>query len=86
MKLVLRGGVIISKLRFIANSYKNNEDIKDYKFYCFNGVPKVLMIASNRFTTHNFDYYDMDFHKIPITSSAGKIPIRSLRNLCCLRK
>lgn len=46
--------------------------LKDYKFYCFNGVPKVLMIASNRFTSHNFNYFDMDFNPLPIESVEGK--------------
>lgn len=46
-------------------------DVPDYKFYCFNGEPKVLLIASNRFTAHNFDYFDMEFKKLPITSSYG---------------
>lgn len=65
------GGVIISQLRFVVN---NNivDGISDYKFYCFNGVPKVLMIASNRFTTHNFNYFDMEFNPLSIESVEGK--------------
>jgi len=47
------------------------DDVPDYKFYCFNGIPKVLLIATNRFTNHNFNYYDMDFRKLNITSRAG---------------
>ena len=47
------------------------DDIPDYKFYCFNGIPKVVLIATNRFTDHNFNYYDMAFNKLNITSSAG---------------
>ena len=64
------GGVIINQLRFVV---KNNivDGILDYKFYCFNGVPQVLLIASNRFTTHNFNYFDMTFHPLPITSVDG---------------
>lgn len=46
-------------------------DLRDYKFYCFNGEPKVLLIASNRYTSHNFDYFDMDFNKLPIKSAMG---------------
>lgn len=46
--------------------------LRDYKFYCFNGVPKVLLIASNRFTAHNFNYFDMDFNPLPIESVDGK--------------
>lgn len=67
----MRGGVIISKLRFVPN-YITDEGIKDYKFYCFNGCPKVVLIASNRFTTHNFNYFDMDFNPLPIESVEGK--------------
>lgn len=46
-------------------------DLKDYKFFCFNGEPKVLLVASNRFTVHNFNYFDMDFNDLPITSRDG---------------
>ena len=48
------------------------QGLLDYKFYCFNGEPKVLLIASNRFTTHNFNYFDMDFNPLPIISVEGK--------------
>lgn len=62
--------MIINKLRFIAACEFDNS-IKDYKFYCFNGIPKVLMVASNRFTTHNFNYFDVDFNPLPIRSVDG---------------
>lgn len=70
------GGVIIKQLRVLFDCKdvgvsRKKVDLWDYKFYCFNGEPKVLMIASNRFTTHNFDYYDMDFHRLNITSKEG---------------
>ena len=48
------------------------DDIPDYKFYCFNGIPKIVLIATNRFTDHYFNYYDMEFNKLNITSSAGR--------------
>lgn len=62
--------MIINKLRFCVDDNKTDA-IKDYKFYCFNGEPKVLMIASNRFTTHNFNYFDMEFNPLPISSVDG---------------
>ena len=46
-------------------------DIRDYKFYCFNGETKLVLVASNRFTTHNYDYFDMDFNHLDITSRCG---------------
>ncbi len=59
--------------RIIAEKYMEDEsgELRDYKFYCFNGEPKVLLIASNRFTNHNFNYYDMKFNPLPIHSAVG---------------
>ena len=66
------------------------KDVPDYKFYCFNGIPKVLLIATNRFTKHNFDYYDMSFNRLPITSNVGdNSPIqhnkpKRFEEMCCV--
>lgn len=59
--------------RVIAEKYMEDDsgELRDYKFYCFRGVPKVMLLASNRFTNHNFNYYDMDFNVLPITSVMG---------------
>lgn len=59
--------------RIIAEQYMEDDsgELRDYKFYCFNGVPKVMLVASNRFTNHNFNYFDMDFNVLPITSAMG---------------
>lgn len=60
--------------RIIAEKFMvdSSGELRDFKFYCFDGTPKVLLVASNRFTSHNFDYFDMDFNRLPITSVAGK--------------
>lgn len=58
--------------RIIAEKYMKPEigdDLKDYKFFCFGGVPKVMFIASDRFTEDvetTFDFFDMDFNHLPI--------------------
>lgn len=59
--------------RVIAEKYMEDDsgELRDYKFYCFDGVPKVMLVASNRFTNHNFNYFDMDFKVLPITSAMG---------------
>lgn len=44
-------------------------ELKDYKFFCFNGEPKVLFIAQDRDNVNEetkFDFYDMDFNHLPI--------------------
>ncbi len=41
---------------------KQTEDLLDYKFYCFNGQPKLMFIISNRWGKggHKADFFDMD--------------------------
>lgn len=40
--------------------------INDYKIYCFNGVPKVVMIATGRYSDLHFDYFDSDFNRLQL--------------------
>ena len=50
----------------------DESSINDYKIWCFNGEPKVLFYASERFNEEKhppyFDYYDMDLNKLPVRS------------------
>ena len=46
-------------------------ELNDFKFYCFNGQVKILLVASNRFTTHNFNYFDVNFKPVDIDCQAG---------------
>lgn len=38
------------------------ESVMDYKFYCFNGEPKSLLVISDREKDIRYDYYDIDFN------------------------
>lgn len=40
-------------------------DIKDYKFFCFNGKVKVFKVDMNRFEGHFANYYDAHGHQLP---------------------
>lgn len=57
--------------RIIAEQYLEDEksnDLKDYKFFCFNGEPKVLLVASDRQgdnTETKFDFFDMNYNHLP---------------------
>ena len=51
----------------IAEKYmedKNDLELRDYKFLCFSGEPKLMFIASNRQRSKEpyFDFFDMDFN------------------------
>lgn len=37
---------------------ESSEDIKDYKFFCFNGKVQYFKIDFDRFTNHKANYYD----------------------------
>lgn len=62
------------KPRIIAEEYMYNEDgtdLVDWKIHCFNGEPKVLFYASDRYTPGEklkFDWYDMELNHLPIKS------------------
>lgn len=63
------------KRRIIAEAYLSEEvtaenptgDITDYKFFCFNGETKVMLIATERHSESGvcFDYFDRDFTHYP---------------------
>ena len=65
--------------KYLIDSHSHSNDLPDYKFYCFNGEIKVVLIATNRFTTHNFNYVDVDFNPISLISIEGE-PNRDLVN------
>lgn len=37
------------------------KDLPDYKWYCFNGVPKYCQVIQNRTTTETIDFYDTEW-------------------------
>lgn len=54
---------------------KGSSDINDYKFFCFNGNPEIMFIATDRSTDVKFDFFDMNFNHLDIENihpQAGK--------------
>ena len=55
------------KPRIIAEVYLeqgNNQNIIDYKIYCFHGVPKSIWVKTYHDNRYKFCFYDLDWHKI----------------------
>lgn len=47
------------------------EGLTDYKFFCFEGEPKAMFIATDRDKKDvetKFDFFDMDFNHLPFTN------------------
>ena len=60
--IVADGEIIVSPV---------DDNLVDWKIFCFNGEPKVLFYASDRYTKGEklkFDWYDMELNHLPITS------------------
>ena len=52
------------KRRIIAEAYMEDSqvnELRDYKFFCFNGCPKYCQVISNRSIAETIDFYDMDW-------------------------
>lgn len=67
--------------KVFAEAYMEDEfgELRDYKFFCFDGEVKAMFIASDRSkdTETCFDFFDADFNHLPFTQghpNAEKLP------------
>ena len=54
--------------RILAEPYMHDEktgELRDYKFFCFDGIVKSVLVTSNRTDVLNLDYFDADFNHLP---------------------
>ena len=60
--------------KYMADSSRLIEgDLLDYKFYCFNGEPKLVMVADGRNSGNKrFGYYDLGWNPVNITWGAPR--------------
>lgn len=58
------------KPRIIAEKYMEDEsgyELKDYKIFCFDGIPKALFIATDRgIHETKFDFFDAELNHLPM--------------------
>lgn len=57
------------KRRIIIEKYMNDnteEGLKDYKFFCFNGVPKIMYISNDYNKNTTTDFFDMNFNHLDL--------------------
>lgn len=71
------------KPRIIAEPYMEDVEtgeLRDYKFFCFNGEPKIMFVASerqNRLTETRFDFFDINYNHLELLNghpNAENIP------------
>ena len=70
------------------------QDLRDYKFYCFNGKPTYCQLIQDRSTKETIDFYDMDWNHMPfyglnpLSSQAAKpaakpASYREMKEIAC---
>lgn len=68
------------KPRVIIEKYMQDTEtgeLRDYKFFTFNGVPKVMYIATGRGTGETYgDFYDMDFNHLDMAIDHRTAPVK----------
>ena len=68
------------KPRIIAEQYMEDEsgyELKDYKFFCFDGEAKYIFVATDRGKEGEetkFDFFDMDWNHLPFTNGHPNSP------------
>lgn len=66
--------------RIIAEKYMEDTktaELRDYKFFCFDGKVKWLFIATDRQNREEpyFDFFDMDFNHLPLQHGHPNAPV-----------
>ena len=75
------------KPRIIAEKYMEDSktsELRDYKFFCFNGEVKILFVASERQGEGEtkFDFFDMDYNHLPIINGHPNATILPQKPVC----
>lgn len=57
-----------------------DDDLPDYKFFCFNGEPKYCQVIRDRSSKETIDFYDMEWNHMPFVglnpvASNGDTPV-----------
>ena len=57
-------------------------EVVDYKFYCFNGKPKLVQVDVDRHTNHARSFYDLNWKKLDVglLYPSGKKELRKPKN------
>lgn len=74
--------------RIIAEKYLESSDgkeLKDYKFYCFDGDPIYCQVISDRKSRKSIDFFDKEWHHQPFHRTKGypfseKMPLRPVNH------
>lgn len=79
----------VEKPRVIVEDFiesKDDEQLRDYKVFCFNGIPRVIRVDTDRFTEHKMDFYDADWNRIEGAGMGYPVSGRQFSKPVCLNR
>lgn len=66
----LKPGIIVEEL--LINSDNPEAGINDYKFFCYNGKVRYIVVDLNRYVGHERSFYDVDWNNLNIGSDCAR--------------
>ena len=79
----------IEKPRVIVEDFIQSTDdvqLRDYKLFCFNGVPRLFRVDTDRFSGHKTDLYDTDWNCLKNDGMGFPASGRDFPKPACLEK
>ena len=79
----------VEEPRVIVEDYidsGNNEQLIDYKVFCFHGEPRYVRVDSDRFTDHKMDVFDCEWNYISGAHMGYKCSEKKFERPKCLEK
>ena len=69
------------KPRIIIEKYMSNDEkgaLSDYKFFCFNGEPKIILVCTERFSNNGLreTWFDKSFKRLDFTEGGHSIDLK----------
>lgn len=58
---------------YLEDPGNQNRGLNDYKFFCFKGTPKYVVLDYNRFQNHQRNFYDIEWNLLDVSSDKDKI-------------
>lgn len=62
----LKPGIIVEKL--LTNYQNPQAGVNDYKFFCYSGEPKYIIVDVDRYIGHKRNFYDTNWNNLHIVS------------------
>lgn len=58
--------------KYMTDDKQELSSLNDYKFFCFHGVPKIVLIVTDRAIDCRYDFYDMNFNHLDLRYIKGR--------------